>query len=95
MNKIPIVSNYIIDKEHQDILDIFHKLNESCTKHIINENKLIDLRNKIKPDNHINIQLEIDNHKKEHEKILIKIKELEKEILNHIKRQDIIHFHKI
>ena len=95
MNKIPIVNNYIIDKDHQEIIDLIHKLNESCAKHIIQEEKMLELRNKIKPDNHININNKIKEHIKDHENLIYKILELEEEFKNHIINKDILHFHKL
>lgn len=95
MNKIPNINNYNIDKEHNEIHLLLNKLNELCTKHIIQEEKLLKLRNNIKPENHINIDNEIMDHILEHKLLLKQIESLKNNFINHIKKKDILHFHKI
>lgn len=95
MDEIFNVNNYKIDKEHDEIFKLFHKLNELCVKHTIEEEKLINIRNNIKPKNHINIDEEIKYHILDHKNLLNKINLLKEEFMNHIKRKDILHFHKL
>ena len=74
----------------QEIFDLIHKLNETCAKHIIQEEEMLELRNKIKPDNHININNKIKEHIEDHENLIYKILELEEEFKNHIINKDIL-----
>ena len=84
-----------IKNQHDDINKLFDQLISLYKKHIEYENKLLNIRYKIKPDNHLNIKNEYIKHKIEHQEFLNEIKNLQKKLENHILNYDKKHIHKL
>jgi len=84
-----------VNNEHEELLNNIQQLYEIARLHCKNEESLLDLRNKLKPDTHLNIDMIIDDHKQAHQKLLDKIKGLKDEVIHHIQVYDIIHLHKL
>ena len=84
-----------INKQHNDIDLLINRLYEVYKNHIEFEHKLLSIRYKIKPDNHINIDNELKKHIKDHINYLNKIKNLQEELKIHIKNYDKFHIHKL
>jgi len=85
----------IIHSQHDEIFNLITLLKKKVKEHIYTENELLDYRNKIKPDTHIQIIDKIREHKEKHTNFLIKIDDLENELDTHIKLYDKVHIHKL
>jgi hypothetical protein len=82
-----------IISQHDDIHKAIDNLINVYSIHVNYENKLLILRNKMKPKNHPNINYEIKNHIKDHILFLNKINELKILLEKHIEDYDKIQIH--
>ena len=83
-----------------DIKDHHDKINKSIDnliiqieEHISYENKLLNIRYKLKPKDHPNILNELKIHKKEHLKLLFQINTFKNNLEKHIIDYDLKHLH--
>ena len=90
-----IIQPIIIKYQHDAIKTNFDILKTVIHNHIDSENFLLDVRNEVKPDTHMDVNDKIKKHKEKHAEFLQKIYELELELDNHIKLYDIIHIHRL
>ena len=84
-----------INDQHDEIFNNFDVLIKSYEKHILYENKFLNIRNKIKPDFHLNVEELIKKHMKEHYQFLDKLNKLKIDLENHIKLYDKKQLHKL
>ena len=77
-----------INDQHNKIYSVFDDLIQMIEDHIRYENRLLNLRNKIKPHHHPIINDELKKHKKDHIKLLNEFHNLKKSLEEHIKKYD-------
>ena len=82
-----------IISQHDDIHKAIDNLFNIYKIHIKYENKLLFLRNKIKPSDHLNVNTHIKKHIKDHILFLNKIHELKILLEKHIINYDKIQIH--
>ena len=82
-----------IISQHDDIYKAINNLINVYKIHIKYENKLLILRNKIKPNDHPNVNNHIKNHIKDHILFLNKINELKILLEKHIEDYDKTQIH--
>jgi len=85
--------NKKLDNEHDKIFDAIDKLYEICAQHWKTEDEMYKKGKKKMPKDHKNISVEWKEHVKEHNNLLKKIRDMKSEIVTHIKKQDVKHFH--
>jgi len=85
--------NPTLDKEHTRMLKAADKLYDECYKHWKTEEKMYKAGLQQMPDGHKNITKLWNTHKKHHTIFLNKIKALKKDIIQHIKTDDVRDFH--
>ena len=90
-----IINHSLIKYQHDSIILNFDILKEVVQIHLDTENMLLDIRNKCKPETHMEITDKINKHKNEHALFLQKIYDLEEEFKLHINRYDKRHIHKL
>jgi hemerythrin len=81
--------------QHKEILLIFEFLLNKISDHIKYEESILDERNKSKQNNHINIDKDLEQHKKYHQQLIKTIENLYKDFEMHIVTMDIKHMHKL
>ena len=97
-NKVQNGSQYAkicneLDNEHNDILNACDNFYNVCEKHWKTEDKLYEKGIKKMPEGHKNIESEWKIHRQEHFDTLNSIKQIKKNIINHINDKDTQHFH--
>jgi hypothetical protein len=88
------MNKHIID-QHEEIFMIFDLLLDEIEKHTKYEQIILDERNESKPDNHINVDKKIEQHKLYHKKLIKQIETIYKDFETHIITMDIKHMHKL
>ena len=78
-----------IDEEHQDIDDHITHLEEVARQHFDNEAKLLELRNPVKSNNHLNVDSLLEIHKKSYQELLNAIESIASEFRDHIQSHKI------
>ena len=91
----PMIKNKLINSQHDNIFSNFEILKKSIQTHINSEEKLLEIRNIVKPEGHIDTTDQLNIHYQKHKEFLEKVNELEKELNNHIKLYDYIHLHRL
>ena len=85
--------NKKLDKEHTDILKAIDKLYLLCEKHWNTEDKLFKDGLKKMPLSHSKVNSDIKKHISHHNKLLNKVAQLKKDVIEHIEKEDVEHFH--
>ena len=85
--------NNKLDKEHDMIFKKLDELYDCCAKHWKTEKKMYEQGCKKMPAGHIDVRNEWKEHENEHKALLKEIKNMKKNIVNHIKIQDKKHIH--
>ncbi len=89
--------NPTLDKEHRQIIRDIQVLYTHCIQHFQTEENMFQTGFKKLPKDHTvnkqNLLKEWDEHKKEHNDFLEKLKEIGRTLIKHIEEKDTIHFH--
>jgi len=91
----PMLKNRLINYQHETIFTNFEILKEVIQRHIETEEKLLEVRNLVKPDGHIDTVDQLQGHCEQHKEFLQKVIQLEKDLDRHIKLYDYIHLHRL
>jgi len=89
--------NPILDKEHTQMIRDIQVLYTHCIQHFQTEEKIFQIGFKKLPKEHSvnkkDILKEWEEHKKEHNDFLEKLKEIGRALIKHIEEKDTVHFH--
>ena len=84
-----------IRTQHGDLFEMIKKLRKAVKRHILDEEALLDKREKTKPEHHIDVTKKLQTHKAQHESFVKSLEELEKMFETHIQDYDKIHIHRL
>jgi len=90
-----MIRNRLINYQHEAIFSNFEILKEVIQGHIDTEEKLLEIRNLVKSDGHIDTTDQLQAHYEQHKEFLQKVIQLEKDLDKHIKLYDYIHLHRL
>ena len=85
--------NTKLDKEHARIFRAIDKLYLVCEQHWDTEDKMYMKGRTKMPKGHPKVTKEWKEHCQQHKKLLDQINTMKKHIINHIKNEDVPHFH--
>lgn len=84
-----------IRTQHSDLFTMIGKLRNAVKRHILDEEALLDMREKNRPKQHIDVTEKLEKHKTQHESFVKSLEELEKMFEKHIQDYDKIHIHRL
>ena len=91
----PMIKHRLINYQHEAIFTNFEILKEIIQTHINTEEKLLEVREHVKPNGHIDIDDQLQAHYEQHKEFLQKVIQLEIDLDRHIKLYDYIHLHRL
>lgn len=90
---IPLTSFNSLNDDHANMIEALDKFHNLCVDHWHEEERLYELGKLKMPTNHKNIDDSWNEHNKQHIEFIDKIVNMRNELINHIKKYDIPHFH--
>lgn len=81
--------------QHDDIFKQIHLLQKAIRRHINDEEKLLEMRESIRPTNHIDVSEKLRAHKSHHAIFLKSLDELKNTFEKHLHLYDKIHIHRL
>jgi len=83
-----------IDEEHQEMADALDKFHQLCVKHWKTEEQLYKEGKMKLPENHPHdVETLWREHNAEHSKFIARIEQLKTDIVSHVTKYDVPHFH--
>jgi hypothetical protein len=90
---IPQTSFDSLNSDHDNMLKALDKFHDLCVDHWHEEERLYKLGKSKMPSNHKDMDTSWNEHNEQHKNFIDKIIKMRKELIEHIEKYDVPHFH--